>query len=144
MTIFWIIVTLVAVIVEIATQALVSTWFAVAGLVALALAYFGFPAPIQVAAFFAVSVFSFALIRRYVIPYTRVKFIPTNSDRLLGQEAQVTKEIMPRARGEVTVLGQVWSARSDDPAITFNVDEVVTIRAIEGATLIVSALDDET
>ena len=143
MTILWLIVTLVAIVVEVATQALVSVWFAVGGMVTLLLAYFKVPVLFQVLAFFAVSVVSFYTIRRYLIPYTQSKFVPTNLDRLIGAEAVVTRELALRSRGEVKINGQYWTARCDDPERTVAVDSSVLIRAIEGATLIVSAIEED-
>ena len=142
MTVLWIIVTLVAVIVEIATQALISTWFAVAGFVTLILAYLGFPVVVQLVCFFVVSIFSFVFIRRYLIPYTQVKIVPTNSDRLIGLEAQVTKELAPHSRGEIRVNGQYWTALCDDPDQNVSIGSRVIIREIQGATLVVSLIDE--
>ena len=143
MVIVWIIVTVAAAVVEIATQALVSTWFVVAGFAALLLAALNWPIWSQLVAFIAVSVFSFVFIRRYMIPYTQVKFTPTNFDRLIGQEAKVTREIPIRGRGEVVINGQFWTARSDDPEKVVPAERSVLIRAIEGASMIVSLIDEE-
>jgi len=143
LTILWIIVTLVAMVVEIVTQALVSAWFAVAGFATMILAYLGFPLPAQLICFFVVSIFSFVFIRRYLIPYTQVKVVPTNVDRLIGQEAQVTKELPIRGRGEVRVNGQYWTALCDDPETSVPANGRVLIRSIQGATLIVSLIDEE-
>jgi len=143
MTVVWIVVTIAAVIVEIATQALVSTWFAVGGFAAFVLAWCGVDLSLQMAAFLGVSAFSFFFIRRYLIPYTQVKITPTNLDRLIGQEAVVTREMPPRGRGEVKVNEQFWTARSDDPEQAVPVSCNVVIRAIEGATLIVTPIDEE-
>ena len=143
MTVIWIVVVLAAAVIEIATQAMVSTWFVVGGLVAFVFSYLGLPIPLQLVAFFAVSIFSFAFIRRYLIPYTQTKFTPTNLDRMIGQEGAVTKEIGSRSRGEVHINAQYWTARCDDPERTLPVGSHVIIRAIEGATLIVSAIDED-
>jgi len=143
LTVLWIVVTLIAMVAEIATQALVSVWFVVAGFVTMVLAFMGFSLPAQLICFFVVSIFSFSFIRRYLIPYTQVKVVPTNADRLIGQEAQVTKELPARGRGEVKINGQFWTALCDDPDLKVPVDSRVLIRSIQGATLIVSLIDEE-
>lgn len=143
MSLIWIGVALLATVVEIATQQLVSIWFAVAGFITFVFAYLGFSIGIQLLVFAFVSAASFILIRRYLMPYIQTRFVPTNVDRLIGQEAVVTRELPLRGRGEVRVLGQFWTAQCDDPEQRVEVDQPVLIRAIEGATLIVSAIEEE-
>jgi membrane protein implicated in regulation of membrane protease activity len=142
MTILWLIVTVAAAVIEIATEQLVSVWFVVGGVVAFVLAWLGFPPIMQVVAFAALSAFGFALIRRYLAPYVKSQFTPTNVDRLIGTEAVVTKRIQARGRGEVKVNEQYWTARGEDPETPLEEDSVVVIRAIEGATMIVFPLEE--
>ncbi|MCL2498271.1 MAG: NfeD family protein [Symbiobacteriaceae bacterium] len=143
MTILWIVVALIAAVVEMATQALVSIWFSVAGVVAFVMAYFNMPLPIQLLSFAVVSIASFLVIRRYILPFTKVKIVPTNVDRIIGMEVFVTKEIPRRGRGEVRAHGALWSARSDDPDIVISEGSSVIVRAIDGATLLVTLIEDE-
>ena len=63
---------------------------------------------------------------------------PTNADRLIGETAVVTAAIDNlAAKGEVTVKGQIWTARSEDGE-AIGSGERVTVKKIEGVKLIVS------
>jgi membrane protein implicated in regulation of membrane protease activity len=62
----------------------------------------------------------------------------TNADSLIGQEAVVTEKIDNiKSTGAAQVNGQIWTARSVNPAHVIEKDEIVMIRAIEGVKLIV-------
>ena len=62
---------------------------------------------------------------------------PTNSDRVIGKEAIVLTEIDPcEGTGTVKVLGQIWSAVSDDDGV-IAAGERVTVCAITGVKLVV-------
>ena len=62
------------------------------------------------------------------------KPVPTNLDRIIGKQAEVTKEIKPNHYGEVQVFGKVWTATSDD---SFDVGDKVIVDSIDGVKLIV-------
>ena len=139
----WILVMVVAIIIEISTQQLVSVWFAIAAFCSFILAYLHFPFEIQLMTFVVVSVASFLLVRRYLKPYIQTTVVPTNTDRLLNQEAIVTRAITAHGRGEVKVFGQFWTARCDDPSVTLDIGQSATVLAIEGATLIVKLSEED-
>ena len=62
----------------------------------------------------------------------------TNADSLIGKEAVVTERIDNlQSTGAAQVNGQIWTARSVNPAHVIEKDEIVMIRAIEGVKLIV-------
>ena len=142
MTVVWIIVTIIAIIVEVMTQQLVSIWFVVAGIICTVLAWLLVPAPLQMLAFVIISTVSFMVAKRYLQPYVASKVTATNADRVIGQEGIVTRDLVTHQRGEIRVNGQFWTARSDDPELRIKEGTPVTIRAIEGATLIVVPLED--
>jgi membrane protein implicated in regulation of membrane protease activity len=62
------------------------------------------------------------------------KFEPTNSDRVIGKIAEVTKEIKPDKYGEVEVYGVTWLAASESKQV---VGSKVVVKEIEGNKLIV-------
>ena len=55
-------------------------------------------------------------------------------DRVVGKEALVISDILPSKYGEVEVLGNVWSAVSDDKIIA---GSKVVVEKIDGSKLIV-------
>lgn len=134
----WLAVLVGFIILEAATVQLVTIWFAVGALAGLIAALFHAPVWLQIALFALVSVLALVLTRPLVKKMTARKFSPTNADRFIGQTGVVTKRIDNlQASGEVRVKGTVWTARSDDEAVTFEENETVTVKRIDGAKLIV-------
>ena len=75
----------------------------------------------------------------------RPRVQPTNADRVIGQTGVVTVAISDREQsGQVRVMGQIWSARTDgaertdETADTIPVDTEVRVLRIEGVKLIVT------
>ncbi|MBR0473726.1 MAG: NfeD family protein [Erysipelotrichaceae bacterium] len=142
MIMFWVIVAIAAIIVEIITLGnLICIWFAVGALVSAILAWLHVVELIQYIAFFAVSILVMLIVRPLAAEYLRGNTVPTNSDRMIGKVGKVTKDITAENWGEVTVQGMVWSAIGiDNQAI--KKDTKVKVMAIEGVKLIVRPIED--
>ena len=64
---------------------------------------------------------------------------PTNADRLIGQEGIVTEAIDPiEGKGQIKVMGQVWSASCDKP---ISKDCKVIVKDIKGVKLVVETVN---
>ena len=138
MTQFWLIAIALLLLVEFATSALTTIWFAGGALIALLCAFVGGPVWMQVLLFVAGSAILLVLTRPLAVRMLNKGTTRTNADSLIGQEAVVTERIDNiRSTGAVQVNGQVWTARSVNPEHEIEKDEVVMIRAIEGVKLIV-------
>ncbi|MFT9055455.1 MAG: NfeD family protein [Ethanoligenens sp.] len=136
---FWLIVVIVLVVIELATIQLVAIWPALGGVVAMLAASFDQPLLVQFLLFLIVSavllIFTRPLLRRFV--RTPPKTF-TNADRLIGREAVVCERIDNLAEtGAVIVSGVTWTARSDS-GIAIPDGAKVCIERIEGVKLIVS------
>lgn len=134
----WTLSLILCVLMEAATAALTAIWFMPAGFLCLLLSIFSVPIPLQVAVYIAVSLLTLVLakvvFRRRSVGTEKT---PTNADRVIGETAVVTVGIDNLAsRGEVTVKGQIWSARSDTGQ-TIAAGERVTVVRIEGVKLVV-------
>lgn len=106
----WVAVMALAAFVEAATPMLVSIWFSVGALVAMLAAYFGASITVQLLLFVFVSIAALVglrpLAKRFIDPH----IVPTNADRLLGGEAQVTETIdNERSAGAVYIDGKTWT-----------------------------------
>ena len=137
--IIWLIVFIVMLIIEAATTALATVWFAAGALVAMIMDLCGAPLNLQIIVMAAVSVVTFAICMIWIRPklesLRRANVQRTNADRLIGLEGVVIVPVNPvEGKGQVKVEGQVWSAKSES-AITEGT--TVKIRAIEGVKLIV-------
>lgn len=83
------------------------------------------------------SVVYIALGRRYVKEKVTVISKQTNIDKLIGATALVVREITPERPGIVRLDDEEWRATSDE---VLYARDAVTIRAIDGVTLIVDRL----
>ena len=127
---------------EAATTALVSVWFVVGAAAALLGVAFHASVLTQAALFVVVSAISLVATRPLVRRFANRRTVPTNADRVLGQEAQVTEEIdNEHGAGAVYVDGKTWTARSLDGA-PIAVGEAVRVLKIEGVKLFVEKLEN--
>lgn len=138
MMIVWLIVLIVAIVVEIISLGLTSIWFAGGALVAVILAAFSLPAWLQVLVFLAVSMVLMIFTRPIAVKYFNKDRVRTNVESMVGRQAIVISEIDNlQGIGQVTVGGQEWSARSEDDSQRFAVGTVVDVVAVSGVKLIV-------
>ena len=133
----WLVLLIIFAVAEGLTAGLVSIWFALGALASLIVSFFTDNVVIQVGLFVVVSLIAMAIIRPLARKYFTPHQVPTNFDRILGQEGIVTVAIDNlQAVGQVKVAGQVWTARSaDDRPIP--ADSLVRILRIEGVKVYV-------
>ena len=137
MVFVWLVIAVVLGIFEAATVALVSIWFAIGAVAAMVPAYFNAPFWVQILVFILVSALCFVFTRPFFKKIIRVNKQPTNVDRLVGQEGVATYDIENiECRGKVFISGLTWSARSETGELIPQ-GAVVTVKKIEGATLVV-------
>lgn len=137
MLVFWVAMLIVLIVVEAVTAQMVTIWFAAGAVAAIVAELLGAQVWLQWAVFVFVSVIALVVTRPLVKKLTQTKLQPTNADRCIGQVAVVTEEIdNVAAKGQVSVNGTVWSARSADGSVIAK-DEKVTVEKIEGVKLIV-------
>ena len=141
--VIWLIIALIAGVVEATTVSLVSVWFALGAVVAAIVSAFGIETVTQVIIFLAVSLILMALTAPLCKKFRLGEKTPTNADRLIGRTGVITEDVDPlHGKGEVKVGGQVWSVqlRGDDRA---TVGDNVIVEDIEGAHLVVRLKGDE-
>ena len=137
--IIWLGIFIVMLVIEIATTALTTVWFAAGALVAMIMDLCGAPHNLQIIVAVAVSVVSFAVCMIWIRPklesLRKSNIQRTNADRLIGREGVVIVPVNPmEGKGQVKVDGQVWSAKSTGAIAE---GKKVTVRAIEGVKLVV-------
>lgn len=137
-TIFWLILFVVLLIIEIFTMGLTTVWFACGALVAFVLAFAGAGLPVQIIAFLLVSILLLVLTRPIAIKFFNQERQKTNADRLIGQKAVVLEAIDTlHGTGRVEVSGMEWAAKADEASNIIEVGEIVLIERIQGVKLIV-------
>ena len=135
MIIFWIIVLVATILLEAATFALVSMWFAAGSIVALIAASLGAPTWLQFTLFILVSAILLIFTRPLLKKLFPKKFIPTNSELLVGQNAIVIEEIdTVKGVGRVRLNGVDWRAITDSNDVIAK-DAVVKVMEVKSATL---------
>ena len=143
MVIIWLSLFVCFVILEAASVQLVGIWFAIFSLVSLALALFGVPEWVQLVVFIVGSTFLLIITRPFAKRFMKGSQTKTNADRVIGTEAVVIHEINnDTAEGQVKVLGQVWSARSQAGEV-IPVDAKVIVRSIEGVKVMVENKEEQ-
>ena len=137
----WFVLLLLFSIGEAVTVGLTSVWFAVGALGALLCALAGGNAWVQIVVFVALSAVSLALVRPLAKKFLTPSYSATNADRVIGREAVVTQTIDNlRGQGQVSIAGQIWTARSEGDA---PIDEgaAVQVLRIEGVKVLVKPLE---
>lgn len=137
MLIFWVVLLIILIVVEAVTAQMVTIWFAAGAVAAMVAELLDAQIWLQWVVFIVVSVIALIATRPLVRKLTETKVQPTNADRYIGQVAVVTEEIDNiAAKGQVSVSGTVWTARSSDGTV-IQKDEKVTVEKIEGVKVIV-------
>lgn len=131
MIIVWAAIFLVALIVEISTEALVSIWFCIGAILAAALTYIpNMPWWGEVIIFAGTSLLSFLIIRPLVNKKLQRIQSKTNVDSLLGKKGIVLKKITTLEKGEVKINDVIWNAikrENDDDILEGEIIEVISI-----------------
>lgn len=134
----WVSVIVLAVIIELLTDQLISIWFVPGAMVATILDFCNQKIITQVIVFLVISIVGIILGKTLLQKYLpNTKDTKTNIDAIIGEKCVVNEKIDNLAGcGQVKVNGQIWSARSVDENEVFEAGEVLVIVAIEGVKLI--------
>ncbi len=135
---FWLILLIALLAIEIATMGLTTIWFAGGALIALIAAILNAPLYLQITLFLVVSVVLLVFTRPLAMKFFNNERVKTNAESLVGKLAVVEADINNlKAQGEVSVSGQHWTARSTHDEVNISKGEVVVVCGISGVKLIV-------
>lgn len=138
-TVLWIIAAIVLGVVEASTANLITVWFAVSALVTAVFAAMGAGTGAQMTVFVVLSVMLVAATRPLAKRFITKKAVATNADRIISAEGVVIRRIDPVENvGQVKVMGQIWSAKSQSGE-TIEEGTSVVVQALEGVKVVVSA-----
>lgn len=135
----WFSVILLTVVIESQTADLVSIWFAPGAFVAMILAFCDVRIGIQLAVFVGVTILALILAFTFIRPRmrSRNKVEKTNAEAMEGKLALVEEDIdnaIPT--GVVKINGQLWTARTENPADKPAKGDWVEVVRVEGAKII--------
>lgn len=135
---YWLIIFVIALIVEIATMGLTSIWFAGGALIAWIFAKIGFGISVQIVVFVIASLLLLILTRPIAVKFFNVERQKTNAESLIGECAVVIEEVDTiKAQGRVEIHGMEWSAKTDEPDGKIAAGKIVVVDGIQGVKLIV-------
>lgn len=137
----WCAVMLFALIIEVITVGnLISIWFAIGGFAALLCALLNANYLIQIVVFAVISILCIVVFRPIMTNYFRGNTIATNADRIIGQHVRLSEAIEEEKWGKLSYNGTQWSAISYNNS-PIPAETMVTVLAIEGAKVVVKAID---
>lgn len=136
--IFWLVLFVVLLVIEIFTMGLTTIWFAGGAILAFILAYVGFGLPVQIIVFLLSSIILLVLTRPLAVKFFNKERQKTNAESLIGQKAVVLETIDTlHGTGRAEINGMEWSAKTDESKEIIEAGEVVVIEGIQGVKLIV-------
>lgn len=145
MILVWLVLFVVFLVAELITAgALVSIWFCVGALVAMAAAYFGAAIWVQMTLFLLVSIGLLLGTKPFLKKHLDPQTTATNADRILKNRGIVEEEINNlKGQGAVKIDGKSWSARNVEGDAVIPVDAEVIVVGIEGVKAMVKPVEKE-
>lgn len=137
-SIWWLVLLVLFIIIEIATMGLTTIWFAGGAVAAFIVSALGGNLVIQIILFLGVSSLLLIFTRPFAARYINKDHVKTNVDGLIGEKAVVTQEIDNiQELGEVRLEGKEWMARAEESELKIPAGKVVTVVRVSGVKLIV-------
>lgn len=134
----WIIVIVVAGIVEAISMDLASIWFIPAGFITMLLSFTGMPLWAQILIFVILSTLSLIFLYPWAKKKLKIGKTKTNYEAVIGKVGIVIMDIdNMKAVGQVKVDGQIWTARTSVDDVYIKEGEEVKILEVRGVKLIV-------
>lgn len=141
--IYWLLIFIVLLVIEIVTLGLATIWFAGGAIIGFIAALLGLSLELQIVLFLVVSVLLLVFTRPFAVKYINRNTTKTNVESVVGKVARVTERISNELETGTAVLnGQEWTARSvRDQEIPAGSNVVVT--SVKGVKLIVDIMKEE-
>jgi membrane protein implicated in regulation of membrane protease activity len=137
-TLFWLVLFVVLVVIELCTMGLTTIWFAGGALVGTLAAMVHLQLWQQIVLFLTVSIILLFFTRPIAVKYFNKERTRTNVESYVGRQVIVVSEIDNlQGIGQVTLGGQEWTARTARDGITLPVGTVGIVKAVSGVKLII-------
>ncbi len=141
-TIIWLVMAVVLGTIEATTATLTTVWMAIAALIVAVIAEIGASVSAQLLVFVIISAVLVLLTRPLAKKFVSKKAVHTNADRIISTKGVVIKEIsFNNNSGQIKVLGQIWSAKSEDGQVIPEGTEIVVTR-LEGVCAVVESAEE--
>ena len=141
--IFWLILSVIFLIVEASTVGIVSAWFAAGALCAMGAALLEWELWIQIAVFAVVSVLLLLSLRPILRKYFTPRLTRTNVDAVIGTQGLVMETVDNlEGTGRIKLGGMEWSARSTNGQ-KLPVGTLAKVDKIEGVKVFLTPVNAE-
>lgn len=134
--VLWIAVLVLAVVIELATEELISIWFGGGAIIGIILAIVNVPWYVQVLVVVITSAI-LIIISQVILAKKRKNEVvyKSNIDAVIGEKIHITKKVTPNENGEGKYHGVIWVVKSDE-----EIEEGVyaTIVRVEGNKFVVT------
>lgn len=143
--VYWLLLFILLLIIEVATLGLTTIWFAAGSLFAFLANILGAGLWVQIGLFLAVSILLLVLTRPMALKYFNNNRQSTNAESVIGRQGIVLETIDTlNGKGLVAVDGENWSARTEDPEGQIPKHTIISVEGIQGVKLIVKEKEDKT
>ena len=137
---FWLIISGICFVIEMATVGFLTFWFGIGALFAMISSFFIENIIIQFAVFIISSTLLLFLTKSFVKKFGKKDTVPTNAFSIIGKHAVVTTEInQPTGKGQIKVGTEIWSAKTPEEK-TIPKGTEVEIISIEGVKAVVKPI----
>ena len=137
-SIYWLLLFIILLVIEVLTLGLTTIWFAGGALAAFVVSLIlENMLEVEVAVFIVVSVILLLFTRPWAMRYLNRKTIRTNADSLIGTTVRVVEPVNNiLEKGAAQAAGKEWTARSKEDDVTFEEGELAVVSEIRGVKLI--------
>lgn len=137
---FWVVVTVVCLIMELTSGDFYVTCFAIGAMVGLVVEAVGLPFWTQVLAFAAIAVLSLLFVRPHLVHLlsANADHRVSNADALMGRIGRVSQTIVPGSYGRVQIDGDDWKAETPQ---SITLSEGMKVRVVGRESIIISVVE---
>ena len=137
-SLYWLLLFIILLVIEVLTLGLTTIWFAGGALAAFVVSLFlENMLEVEVAVFIVVSVILLLFTRPWAMRYLNRRTVRTNADSLIGTTVRVTEPVDNiLGKGAAQAAGKEWTARSKEDGVTFAQGELAVVSEIRGVKLI--------
>ncbi len=133
----WLAITVIAIIVEVATTEMLSIWFAGGGLLAMLATALGALLIVQICVFVVVSLILLVIFRKMVLKKLSKNETNLNADSAVGMEFELLTPIEFNSPGSIKVNDVVWNVVSENQTKTIPEKTIVKVVGLKGNKYIV-------
>ena len=136
--IFWLVLLIVLLLIEIITVGLTTIWFAGGALAAFVVYAIGLNEIWQFIVFLVVSLLLLFFTRPLAMKYINSNRVKTNYEGIIGKVVRITETVDNRKEtGTAVVSGQEWTVRTEKDGVVLQPGSIAKVVKITGVKLIV-------